>query len=334
MNLSANNATLDVVKQSIARFFDSSDLHHEQNPQNHELDDSRRVFHGRGRCFPGLHWCSIDYFSPMLIVTLFEAPPQGWLDELVMYIKSLMQSLERKKALSGVLVQRRFIPGAPFELVAGDSADECFAKRQSLKFNLSFSQQNIGYFLDIESARCWLEKRANNASILNLFAYTCSFSVVASQAGAASIVNVDLSRRSLDVGRDNHRLNALDIQSVRFLGHDVFKSWGKLRKLGPYDIVIVDPPSYQRGSFVASKDYQRVLRQISRLLNGGGRLLACLNAPEVLLSDFKHMIDDTCGDDLEFEQLLSAHSDFPEAEPERGLKMLVYRKASDSNLVS
>lgn len=333
MNALVHNATLDVVKQAITSFFDNGNCEVSQKSHvtDHVLDDSRRVFHGRGRCFPELYWCSIDYFSPVLIVTLFEAPQEGWLENLVRFLKSLVASVEQKKLLTGVLVQRRFIPGAPFELVAGDSPDECFARRRGLKFNLSFSQQNIGYFLDIEPARCWLEACAGNARILNLFAYTCSFSVVASQAGAASIVNVDLSRRSLDVGRDNHRLNSLGLQTVSFLGHDIFKSWGKLRKLGPYDVVIVDPPSYQRGSFVASKDYPRVLRQVSRLLNDGGRLLTCLNAPEILLSDFKHMVDATCGDDLEFEQSLNTNDDFPEAESERGLKMLVYRKCIAPN---
>ncbi|MFN3496069.1 MAG: class I SAM-dependent methyltransferase, partial [Hydrogenophaga sp.] len=119
--------------------------------------------------------------------------------------------------------------------------------------------QNHGLFLDMAEGRRWLRENARGARVLNLFAYTCGFSVAAIEGGAEHVVNLDMSRAALSRGRDNHRLNGHDLSQVSFLGHDLFKSWGKVINNGPYDLVIIDPPSFQKGSFLLTKDYQRVL---------------------------------------------------------------------------
>ena len=63
------------------------------------------------------------------------------------------------------------------------------------------------------------------------------------------------------------------------LAHDLFKTWGKITRSGPHGLIVVDPPSYQKGSFVAGKDYV-VDAPLPELLIPGGRALICLNAPE------------------------------------------------------
>lgn len=72
---------------------------------------------------------------------------------------------------------------------------------------------------------------ANSAQrkVLNLFAYTCAFSVAALKGGADEVVNMDMSKGALAIGKQNHLLNGLTA-GARFLGHDIFKSWGKLKK--------------------------------------------------------------------------------------------------------
>ncbi|MCT7000003.1 class I SAM-dependent methyltransferase, partial [Salmonella enterica] len=82
---------------------------------------------------------------------------------------------------------------------------------------------------------------AKGLRVLNLFAYTCGFSVAAIEGGAEHVVNLDMARGVLSRGRDNHRLNGHDLSRVTFLGHDLFKSWAKVIHSGPYDLVIIDP---------------------------------------------------------------------------------------------
>jgi 23S rRNA (cytosine1962-C5)-methyltransferase len=126
--------------------------------------------------------------------------------------------------------------------------------------------QNHGLFLDMAEGRRWVREMPRPAArprpkVLNLFAYTCAFSVVALQAGAKQVVNVDMSHGAMAIGQQNHQLNGITT-GASFLAHDIFSSWGKITRSGPYDLVIVDPPSYQKGSFVATKDYARLMRRL------------------------------------------------------------------------
>ncbi|MFH7611904.1 class I SAM-dependent methyltransferase, partial [Pseudomonas syringae pv. tagetis] len=76
-------------------------------------------------------------------------------------------------------------------------------------------------------------------------AYTCGFSVAALAGGAAHVVNLDFARAALNRGRENQRLNDQDLSRVTLLGHDLFKSWAKFTRYGPYDMIIIDQQSFQ-----------------------------------------------------------------------------------------
>lgn len=283
--------------------------------------DSLRIFHGRGNTYAGLHWLSIDFFQPVILITLFAEISDDVRARLLALITARLPSL----ACDCLVVQRRYVNKAPFDIVVGDLPKQVYAQRNGLRFLLSFQQQNIGFFLDIEIARQWMERECNGKKVLNLFSYTCAFSVVATAAGAESVVNMDMSSRALSIGRENHKLNGLSTDSVHFYAYDIFKSWGRIKRHGPYDLIIIDPPSFQKGSFVASKDYQRVIRKMSDLLSDDGCFLACLNAPEIGLSDFKMLLEAEANGFF-VEKILEASPYFPDVSPEKRLKMLVFRK--------
>jgi 23S rRNA (cytosine1962-C5)-methyltransferase len=140
-------------------------------------------------------------------------------------------------------------------------------------------------------------------------------------------MNVDMSKAALNVGRDNHRINHQEDKlkrDVQFLAYDIFRSWKKIIARGPYDIVVVDPPSRQIGSFIADKDYARVLRRIPSLMPAGGELLACLNAPELGESFLTQIVERELPD-AELVSRLDNRNDFPEIDSQRNLKMLHYR---------
>ncbi len=109
----------------------------------------------------------------------------------------------------------------------------------------------------MKKGRQFVYENAKDKKVLNLFSYTCSFSVCASKGEAKEIVNIDMAKNALNTGRLNHQKNNLDTKNVKFLPHNILKSWGKIKKSGPYDIIIIDPPSFQKGSFAATKDYEK-----------------------------------------------------------------------------
>jgi len=158
--------------------------------------------------------------------------------------------------------------------------------------------------------------------VLNLFAYTCAFSVVALQAGAAEVVNVDMASGPLATGRANHELNGVKT-GAKFLAHDIFNSWGKLTRGGPYDLVICDPPSFQKGSFVATKDYARLARRLPYLLAPGGLALLCLNTPKLDLEFLRGVVAENAPE-LVFVERVGNPEAFKDSEEKRSLKVLTF----------
>jgi 23S rRNA (cytosine1962-C5)-methyltransferase len=190
--------------------------------------------------------------------------------------------------------------------------------------------QNHGLFLDMANGREWVRQMVSHYApdqprlkVLNLFAYTCAFSVVAMQAGAKQVVNVDMSHGAMAIGQHNHALNGITTGAT-FLMHDIFKTWGKITRGGPYGLVIVDPPSYQKGSFIATKDYAKLMRRLPELLAPGGYALLCLNAPELGLNFLQDQMQELAPE-LRFVERVANPDVFADISSERSLKVLAYQ---------
>lgn len=290
--------------------------------------ETRRLFHGRGRCWPGLEQLTADWLQGVLLVTLFKEPQPEELEALRQTLGQLTTAPAWAASQGRHLVlQHRYRPDSACEWLSGEPLETWDIVENGLRFRLDLGRnQNTGLFLDMRLGRRWVQEQAAGRRVLNLFAYTCGFSVAAVAGGASQVVNLDMARGPLNRGRDNHRLNGHDLGRVSFLGHELFKSWGKLHKLGPYDLVIVDPPSFQKGSFVLTQDYRRILRRLPELLVPGGTLLACINDPAIG-PDF--LLEETAREapSLHFVERLENPPEFPDVAPAAGLKALLFRNA-------
>lgn len=278
--------------------------------------DARRLLHGRGGRHPGWEHVAIDWFPPTVLVTFYDGrESNAWL------LAELTRAMPSFPAISAVVVQDRHLPGAPKRTLYGELPDHPTARESGLRYHLEFDRnQNHGFFLDMKPGRDWIRANASGQRVLNLFAYTCSLSVAAIAGGADAVINLDMASGALATGRRNHRLN-FDPDSCRraeYLAHDLFKSWGKLARGGPYDLIIIDPPSNQPGSFVAEKDYQKIVRRLPELTVPETRILACLNSPHLDAG----FLTDLFGDRERVERLPAAPG-FEDTEAERGLKAIV-----------
>ena len=205
---------------------------------------------------------------------------------------------------------------APASGAAGLQAEwACSARQSGASSYLSDSDRE---------ARAEVGADAPGARVLNLFAYTCAFSVAALQGGAAHVVNIDMARGAIATGQQNHQLNGLH-GGAAFLAHDIFHSWGKITRAGPYELVIVDPPSYQKGSFVATKDYARLMRRLPDLLAPGGHALLCLNAPELSMGFLRGLVDEHAPA-LRFMERVPNPAVFADVDDDRALKVAVFMK--------
>ena len=284
-----------------------------------QLDQCQRLFHGRGHAYPGLAHVNVDWLSPVILITLYQEVEQVWLNQQVEAIKALVP------ICTSIQVQHRYQKFAPTELLWGEAISHTIVQELDLKFNIEFGKsQNTGLFLDMKNGREWVRNNTKNKNVLNLFSYTCPFSIAAIAGGATQVVNVDVSKSSLSKGRDNHRLNKQDTTKVKFEGVDIFKSYGRLKKYGPYDLLICDPPSFQKGSVDIERDYSKIIRRIPQLMKEKGELLLCLNSPDLDEVFLKSEVQRECPD-CEFIEKIDSPEVFKEAHKGKGLKVLLFK---------
>ena len=288
--------------------------------------DAQRVFHGRGGRFPGCEHLALDAFPPVFLLTAFAPISDAELDQVHDALVARWAVLAPDAPLNWVFQRRqsRGIHGTETRLMAGRVPDPHVVSEDNARYAVHLLQgQNHGLFLDMAEGRRWVRNQAAGLKVLNLFAYSCAFSVAALQGGSKQVVNLDMSASAIALGQHNHALNGLS-DGARFMAHDIFKTWGKITRFGPYHLVIVDPPSFQKGSFVANKDYPRLMRRLPELLRPGGRAMLCLNAPE-LGTDFLRERMQAAAPMLVFEERLPNPALFADTSSERNLKVLIYR---------
>ncbi|MEK8051083.1 class I SAM-dependent methyltransferase [Ideonella sp. DXS22W] len=293
--------------------------------------DAQRIFHGRGGLHPGCeHWV-LDAFPPVFVLTSFQPVTDDELTAVGDALAARWAAIAPGEPLNWVFQGRpanRAEGRAETRLMAGSVPDPHTVTEDGTAYRVHVLKgQNHGLFLDMAEGRRWVRAHcvANpGVDVLNLFAYTCAFSVVARQAGAGRVVNIDMAQGALAIGQQNHRLNGV-AEGASFLAHDLFSSWGKVNRLGPYGLVIADPPSYQKGSFVATKDYARLIRRLPDLLIPGGHALLCLNAPE-LPEAFLHEQLAAQAPQLQVMARLPNPPAFADVSADRALKVLVVRQ--------
>ena len=159
----------------------------------------------------------------------------------------------------------------------GRDRKEIAVREGGLKFWVNLSDYlDSGLFLDHRLTRARIREQAKGKRFLNLFCYTGSFTVYAAAGGAARTTSVDLSRGYLDWAKRNLALNNLD-GGHQLIQADALRWIAPALAEGPYDLIVVDPPSYSsskrmRGTFNVQP---RLLEQTTALLAPGGSLYFC-----------------------------------------------------------
>ena len=292
--------------------------------------DAQRVFHGRGGLHPGCEQWALDAFPPVMLLTSFQPVSEDELAAVGAALSERWAQITPDQPLNWVF-QCRAEGHIETRLMSGSVPDPHVVTENGSSFRVHVLKgQNHGLFLDMARGREWVRTFVSNygadqprLKVLNLFAYTCAFSVVALQAGAKQVVNVDMSHGAMAIGQQNHPINGITTGAT-FLMHDIFKTWGKITRSGPYGLVIVDPPSYQKGSFIATKDYAKLMRRLPELLAPGGYALLCLNAPELGLDFLQDQMKELAPE-LKFVERVANPAAFADVSPERALKVLAYQ---------
>jgi len=140
---------------------------------------------------------------------------------------------------------------------------------------------DTGLFLDHRLTRLMAMKEAQGKKVLNLFAYTGSFSVYTLAGGASHITTVDLSNTYLNWAKENFKVNGFDPEKHQFIKTDV-KEWIKNDPEELFDLVILDPPTVSRSKMSKSKfdiqpDHPELIHHVLKHMNKGGILYFSTN---------------------------------------------------------
>jgi 23S rRNA (cytosine1962-C5)-methyltransferase len=209
--------------------------------------------------------------------------------------------------------------------------------------------QDPWLFLDLRAGRRRVMREAAGKSLLNLFAYTCGVGIAAAKAGAQFVVNVDFAESSLDVGKENARLNELPIRP-RFLKSDAFAAMRQLAGIGQpqmvrgkrmpafpkleprqFDIVFLDPPRYAKSPFGIVdlvNDYPALFKPALLCTAEGGMLICCNNVAAVARDMWLDQLERSArkaGRPIRTAEWIAPEADFPTADNQPPLKMVALR---------
>ncbi len=279
----------------------------------------KRVFHGRGNFYDGFNFLTVDSIDKILFACFFDK-----VDEEKKIIDTL-EKIAKEYHFKSFIVQRRYEEKAPSDIIFGEIKNEEIAIENGLKYAINFLNKNIGIFPDMKIGRKFVKDNAKEKNVLNLFSYTCAFSVCAIEGGAKQVVNVDMAKGALSIGRKNHHLNNHNTKKVKFMPYNILKSWSRIKKEAPYDLIIIDPPSFQKGSFAATKDYEKIIKRLDELANEDCIVLSCLNAPE-LDTNFILKLFNENAPSFKYVKKLENLDTFPSNNEDKSLKNLIFKK--------
>lgn len=161
-----------------------------------------------------------------------------------------------------------------------------------VKFKINLRDYlDTGLFLDHRETRHYVSSIAKGKRLLNLFSYTCSFSVHAAMKGASFTKSVDLSNTYTAWGRDNFELNGIPPKNHPIVRTDCLTFLKKeVERDDRYDIIVIDPPTLSRSKkmeqlFDVQQDYPFLVSSALKLLAPGGVIFFSTNSRKFVFDE-------------------------------------------------
>ena len=272
-----------------------------------ECTNAFRIRHGLGDVVKGLY---LEQFADRLLCQS-ESPLTPRELEIVQAVA--VQTRSRSvwhKALERQIQGKSRAKISPQQVSGGQESPSVIVKENGVRFEIRFNEgYSVGLFLDQRDNRRRVaanyvspgfpirDEGLNGTTCLNLFAYTCGFSVCAALAGARA-TSVDLSKKYLDWGRTNFAHNQCRPEDHDFLQGETFDWLRRFAKKGRvFDLVIADPPTFsqskEHGSFKIDRDLSELAASAAAVVKPGGVLFLSTNGMGIAPEKFDATIRET-----------------------------------------
>ncbi|GMV77302.1 MAG: hypothetical protein AMXMBFR79_04370 [Chitinophagaceae bacterium] len=213
-----------------------------------------------------------------------------WLEKCIEKICALLQVQDEN-----VFVKQRKRKRNRLDQYEKKNSTQAFftVTENGLKFLVNLTDYlDTGLFLDHRITRKMVMEQCACKRVLNLFAYTGSFSVYAAAGKASNVTTVDLSKTYLQWAEDNFVINLLkDKNKFRFIHADV-KQYLKTLEPNSFDLVIMDPPTFSNSKRMKDfldiqKDHVELLNDVLKGLSSNGVIYFSTNFTKFVLEQDK-----------------------------------------------
>jgi 23S rRNA (cytosine1962-C5)-methyltransferase len=227
---------------------------------------------------------------------LTETEHDDWMEASLGVMKEVLNVEDKNIFLK--LRQRK--PGRLGQYQKYDEVQHEFeVEENGLKFIVNLTDYlDTGLFLDHRITRQMVREQSSGKDVLNLFAYTGSFSVYAAAGKAKKVVTVDLSKTYLNWAERNYQLNGFPVSDEAtqqeggyFIHADVLQY---LKTLTPrsFDIIIMDPPTFSNSKRMddfldVQRDHATMINDCLQALRPGGLLYFSTNSRRFVLESDK-----------------------------------------------
>lgn len=230
-----------------------------------------RVYDREEAGFPFL----IDLYEDRLVWSVLADRDEDEVPEDLFQLASEATGIARAK----IHVKTRQKQKGRDQYIKVDEAQELLTAREGgLKFLVNLTDYlDTGLFLDHRWTRAYVRELSAGRKVLNLFAYTGSFTVYAAHGGAFETTTLDLSQTYLDWAKKNLELNGLGGSRHRFVRRDALE-YLRTETKPRFDVIVLDPPTFSNskkmdGTFDVQRDHGELIGRCLKLLTPDGVLV-------------------------------------------------------------
>ena len=236
----------------------------------------------------------VDRYEDCLHVAEFARPtehtPAEHADWLDLMLRTAAEATELPA--ENVFVKRRERQSGAAQYERLDAPQRTITVHEGgLLFEVNLSNYlDTGLFLDHRITRGMVREAAAGKRLLNLFAYTGSFSAYAAAGGAAETVTVDLSNTYLDWARRNMALNGFTGPEHEFIRDDAMHFLESRRGRASFDLAVVNAPTFSNSKSLddywdIQRNHAPLLGRLAELMSSGGTIFFSTNFRRFKLAD-------------------------------------------------
>lgn len=237
-------------------------------------DSAGRLVYAESDGLPGV---IVDRYSDFLVCQFLTAGAEYWRQEIVVQLRALMPLKGIYERSDPDVRTKEGLPPRCGLLTGQMPPDLVMIQEGPCRFWVDIQRgQKTGFYLDQRENRAFVAAYSRGSEVLNCFAYSGAFGILALKGSALHVTNVDSSSAALDLAKRNGVLNGFGDRTLENIEGDVFHVLRSFRDASrQFDLIILDPPKFadSRSQLErASRGYKDINLLAFKLLRPGGLL--------------------------------------------------------------